>query len=105
VKRVKKGSLAPVEREPLFEIEDEDGKTVEYTIMTTVPARLALQYLANVTAMGSERATALVLREIFGEETMTAITNSPDIDDETAKELWTAAQLKLLGALEVLQGN
>lgn len=105
--KVKKGVIPEVKWETLFTLESDEplGEATDYQIMETVPARLALQYLRNVQTIGTERATSMALMEIMGARTFDAIADSPEIDDETAKQLWAIAQSKLLGALETIQGN
>lgn len=104
--KVKKGVIPEVKWETLFTLENDVlDEATDYQIMETVPARLALQYLRNVQTIGTERATSIALMEIMGARTFDAIADSPEIDDETAKQLWAIAQSKLLGALETIQGN
>lgn len=101
LKTTPKDQRKPVEREPLFYIDDR-----EFTIPREVPPHIAMKYLRDLRDQPMEVALARLLDGLLGRAAVDALADHEELTKEDLEQLMVLVQRKTQGLLEeVQQGN
>jgi hypothetical protein len=96
VLRLKSGRAEPIEREPIFYIDD-----VEYTIPVRMRANEALECLHVFRTRGDEVATDFLLEKLLGKDGYQALLAYDGLEPEHLQQIIEIATERMMGATEV----
>lgn len=100
VVRISTKDVKPVEREPLFYIDEE-----EFTVPIEVPANVTMAFIRDIRDHGEIVAVAKAFDLLLGEDGLNRLANCPALESDQLKEIMGVVGDKMMSAQKVVLGN